>query len=422
MKPLKLIREAWSNLLMHKARSALAALGIIFGVASVICMLSISEVARRDVIDRIERLGLRNVIMDSVKPERLRRQERSAAEENRMTRYGLTREDLEVLAENVPEIETIVPMRIMFTNVYAGLEVSDINVVATSPDYSWVMNHELRKGRFLADVDEARSQPVCVLGSKAARELFPLASPVDQVVRLGEHHFKVIGVLAAKGQTGSSGILSDPDNTAWIPMNTSFARFGKMQIRMSSNASEATELELNRAIARVREGVPLQPVAAIARNLARHRHRKDDVSVTIPHDLLKEQQQAERVFRWVMGSLGAISLLVGGVGIMNIMLANMAERRHEIGLRRALGATRSDVLRLFVSESVVLCCLGGIVGVGLGALLAQAVGTLAQWTVVFHTMSFPLGIVVSGVTGIVFGTLPALKAARLDPVLALRTE
>lgn len=422
MNLLRLAREAWGNLLLHKTRSGLAALGVIFGVASVICMLSISEVARRDVIGRIERLGVRNVVIDSVKPERVRKREKRDTNHSWIARYGLTRDDVRVLKANVPEIEAIVPMRIMLEDVRANLVTSDINVVATTPDYAWVMDHAVKQGRFLSPVDEARSQPVCVLGADAAQTLFPLASATDQVVQIGARHFRVIGVLERKGQTGSTGILSAPDNTAWIPLSTSFSRFGKLQTRRSGGASEATEVEINRAIVRVRDGVPLAPVASIARNLANRRHKQKDLAVTIPHALLKEQRQAERIFRWVMGSLAAISLLVGGVGIMNIMLANMAERRHEIGLRRALGATRNDILFLFVSESMLLCCLGGVLGVGLGALLAQLVGSLAQWTVVFQPMSFPLGIAVSVLTGLVFGTLPAIKAARLDPVLALRVE
>ncbi len=422
MNLLSLAREAWANLLLHKTRSGLAALGVIFGVASVICMLSISEVARRDVIGRIERLGVRNVVIDSIKPERIRKREKGDTNQSWIARYGLTREDVKVLISNVPEIEAVVPMRIMLEDVRANLVISDINVVATTPNYSWVMDHAVKQGRFLSPVDVIRSQPVCVLGADAARTLFPLASPTDQVVQIGARHFRVIGVLQRKGQTGASGILSNPDNTAWIPLSTSFARFGKLQTRRSGGASEATEVEINRAIVRVRDDVPLAPVASIARNLANRRHKQNDLTVTIPHALLREQRQAERIFRWVMGSLAAISLLVGGVGIMNIMLANMAERRSEIGLRRALGATRDDILCLFVSESMLLCCLGGVLGVGLGALLAQLVGSLAQWTVVFQPMSFPLGIVVSVLTGLLFGTLPSIKAARLDPVLALRVE
>jgi len=419
---MRLLKEAWTNLLLHKTRSGLAALGIIFGVASVICMLSISEVARRDVIGRIERLGLRNVVLDSVKPEKFRRREQQDSEQSWIARYGLTREDLDILRDNVPEIEAVVPMRIMLEDVQSSLESADINVVATTPDFSRVMDHRLTEGRFLSDVDNARAQPVCLLGHDAARRLFPLAAPVGQVIEIGGHHFTVVGVLDRKGQTGTSGILSNPDNTAWIPINTSFARFGKLQIRQGSGSSEATELEVNRAILRVKAGVPLAPIAAIVENLVDQRHRYEDVAVMIPFALLREHRQAERIFRWVMGSLAAISLLVGGVGIMNIMLANMAERRQEIGLRRALGATQGDVLRLFVFESTLLCALGGIFGVGLGAGLAYLVGVLAQWTVAFQPISFPLGIAVSLVTGLVFGTVPAIKAARLDPVLALRVE
>jgi len=418
----KLVREAWGNLLLHKTRSALAALGIIFGVASVICMLSISEVARQDVIGRIERLGLHNVILDSVKPERVRKREQQHSEESWVARYGLTREDLAILGESVDEIAAIVPMRIMLKDVHAELKATDINVVATTPEYPGVMSHAVREGRFLTPVDEARSMAVCVLGAEAARALFPLASPLGQVVEIGGVHFTVVGVMQRQGQTGSAGILSNPDNTAWIPFASSFARFGHMQVRRGQGASEVTELEINRAVLQVRPGVALEPVAGIARHLVASRHNQDDVTATIPYALLQEQRQAERIFRWVMGSLAAISLLVGGVGIMNIMLANMAERRQEVGLRRALGATAADILRLFVSESALLCTLGGVLGVLVGTGLAFLVGSLAQWTVVFHPASFPLGVLVSLFTGLAFGTLPAVKAARLDPVLALRME
>jgi len=422
MAQFKLIGEAWNNLCVHKTRSLLAALGIIFGVASVICMLSISEVARRDVIGRIERMGLHNLILDSVKPEKLRKQEQRHADESWIARYGMTRYDLEVLEDNISEIETIVPMRIMLSDVYANLTASDINVVATTSNYPQVMEHEPTEGRFLAAVDEANASAVCVLGADAARKLFPLSSALDEVVKIGGTHFTVIGIMPRKGQTGSGGILSNPDNTAYIPFATSFARFGKLQIRGGQGVSEATELEVNRAVLRVKKGKPLSPIAQAAHNLMVKRHRQDDVAVTIPFALLNEHKKAERIFRWVMGSLAAISLLVGGIGIMNIMLANMAERRQEIGLRRALGATRSDIVLLFLGESAVLCFLGGAFGVAMGAFLAVAVGSLAQWTVVFHPMSFPLGIVVSMMTGLIFGTVPAVHAARLDPVLALRVE
>ena len=173
---------------------------------------------------------------------------------------------------------------------------------------------------------------------------------------------------------------------------------------------------------RVAEGAALGPIQKVIEHLVETQHDAVDVALTIPHTLMREQRQAERIFRWVMGSLGAISLLVGGVGIMNIMLANMAERRKEIGLRRALGATRADIVKLFVSESVLLCLVGGVFGAGAGVLLAMLVGEFAEWTVVFQPLSFPLAILVSALTGLIFGTAPAIRAARVDPVLALRVE
>ena len=239
---------------------------------------------------------------------------------------------------------------------------------------------------------------------------------------IGGIHFRVVGVMQRKGATGTAGVLSNPDDTAWIPFSSSFARFGRLQVRSHQGTQEAVEVEVNRAVVQVAAGASLERVAAVCERLASERHPRNDVAITVPSSLLREQRQAERIFRWVMGSLAAISLLVGGVGIMNIMLANMAERRHEIGLRRALGATRAEIVRLFVSESTVLCLAGGVLGVALGIGLATVVGQLAQWTVILSPLSFPLGIVVSVATGVIFGTLPALKAARLDPVLALRVE
>ena len=179
---------------------------------------------------------------------------------------------------------------------------------------------------------------------------------------------------------------------------------------------------MNRAILRVPDTAYLAPVAKAAAHLMQVRHRQSDFEVSIPFALLNEHRQAENIFRWVMGSLAAISLLVGGIGIMNIMLANLAERRQEIGLRRALGALQGDVVRLFLCESTLLCGLGGLIGLLVGAGLAVTVGQLANWTVYFQPMAFPLGLGVSIVVGLLFGTLPALKAARLDPVLALKAE
>lgn len=422
---MKLLFEAIGNLLLHKTRSLLAALGIIFGVASVICMLSISEVARQDVVQRIERMGVNNVILDSVEPEENRAASRARASdssdsETKFVKYGVTRRDLQTLRTNVKAIREIVPMATRNADVSGNQNSANTKAVGTTPNYTEVMNHNVRVGRFLTAVDNKNLSTVCVLGHTTARELFPLVSPVGKVVKLEGIYFTVVGVMEQKGETGAAGKLSDPDKSTYLPYETAFSRFGLGSDPSAFNTEQP--VEVNRAVLQVETPTMLTPVSQIASNMLDRLHRHDDFSVTIPSSLLKEQKKSEQIFRWVMGSLAAISLLVGGIGIMNIMLANTTERKSEIGLRRALGAKRSDIVSLFVSESLLLCVIGGAVGVAVGFGLAQLIGQLADWTVVYHTWSVPLGMIVSAIVGLVFGTVPAMRAAQQDPVLALRSE
>ncbi len=426
MNIISLLYEAIGNLMLHKMRSLLAALGIIFGVASVICMLSISEVARRDVVQRIQRLGVNNLILDTVEPEearanrRARLNARNSNEEIKVFKYGITRQDLDTLTRNVDAISDVVPIANKSVDVASDKFTANSNVVATNPAYCDVMDHHVRSGRFINSIDQKNLAMVCVLGHQTARDIFPLANPIGKVVKLDGKYFTVVGVMQQKGETGAAGKITDPDKSVYLPYETAFIRFGLGDD--PSIFSMEQPIEINRAILRIDDTAMLKPVSDIASNMLGRLHRSEDFSVTVPHALLNEQEKSEKIFRWVMGSLAAISLLVGGIGIMNIMLANTTERKSEIGLRRALGAKRSDVVTLFMSESLMLCLLGGALGVAVGFGLAQLVGRLAEWTVVYHGWSIPLGIVVSALVGLVFGTIPALRAAQQDPVLALRSE
>ena len=423
MKLISLMAEAINNLLLHKTRSLLAALGIIFGVASVICMLSISEVARQDVVQRIKRMGVNNLILDTVEPEEVRAAARARSDsdsDSGVFKYGITRQDLKTLRRNVKAIRAIVPMATRTVDVSGNQRNANTSIVGTTPEYCDVMSHAVRSGRFIVDVDEKNLSSVCVLGYSTARDLFPLSNPIGQVVKVEGVYFDVVGVMQQKGETGAAGKMTDPDKSIYIPYETAFARFGLGNDPTAFSSEEF--VEVNRAVLQVSDTAMLTPVSQVASNMLGRLHRADDFSVTVPHSLLNEQKQSEKIFRWVMGSLAAISLLVGGIGIMNIMLANTTERKSEIGLRRALGATRRDIVSLFVSESLLLCILGGAIGVAVGFGLAQIIGSLAEWTVLYHTWSIPLGIIVSAIVGLVFGTVPAFRAARQDPVLALRSE
>lgn len=421
-----LIFEAIGNLTLHKTRSLLAALGIIFGVASVICMLSISEVARRDVVQRIQRLGVNNLILDTVEPEEARANRRArmnaqnSNEEYKVFKYGITRQDLDTLTKNVEAISEVVPIANKSVDVASSKFTVNSTVVATNPAYCDVMNHQVRSGRFVNDVDQKNLAMVCVLGHQTARDIFPLANPIGKVVKMDGKYFTVVGVMQQKGETGTAGKTSDPDKSIYLPYETAYTRFGLGDDPSIFMLEQP--IEINRAVLKIDDTQMLKPVSDIASNMLGRLHRSEDYSITVPHALLNEQEKSEKIFRWVMGSLAAISLLVGGIGIMNIMLANTTERKSEIGLRRALGAKKSDVVTLFMSESLMLCILGGGIGVIVGFGLAQLVGRLAEWTVVYHSWSVPLGIIVSAIVGLIFGTIPALRAAQQDPVQALRSE
>lgn len=248
--------------MLHKTRSLLAALGIIFGVASVICMLSISEVARQDVVQRIQRMGINNLILDTVEPEEIRASSRATSagdSDSKQFKYGITRRDLTTLTRNVDAIREIVPMATRAVDVSGNQKTVNSNIVGTTPNYVDVMSHAVRTGRFIGDVDEKNLATVCVLGFKTAQDLFRLSSPIGQVIKIDGIYFDVVGVMEQKGETGTAGKMTDPDQSVYLPYETMFRRFGLGNDPTALSNEQV--VEINRAVLQLENTSMLAPVS-----------------------------------------------------------------------------------------------------------------------------------------------------------------
>ncbi len=419
----ELIRSAWDGLQSHKLRSGLTALGIIFGVAAVIGMASIGEGARRMALEQIERMGVGNILVNDDRPED-GEQLQTILEKNPS---GLTTSDAdaigavfrEVNSSNSEEQIKTVPLKSDELMVSGFGKRMKINVVATTPEYFDLYGLETSSGRQFQWRDETDYRRVCVLGWEARRKLFPLIDPLGKQVRIhngARQVYTVVGVLDRRNVSGSEieGLdLRDENLDIYIPLQTQLKR----------EPPRASESVLSQIIVQIPVPDQIGSFARIIEKMLTRRHRSlNDFKVIIPEQLLKQHKETQRIFNIVMGTIASISLLVGGIGIMNIMLASVLERTREIGIRRAVGATESDIARQFLSEAVLLSILGGIIGVIVGITLAFGITLYAEWETAVSLWAILVAVGVSAGVGIIFGYIPARKAAKMDPITALRFE
>ena len=406
------IRVALYGLKDHKFRSFLTMLGIIFGTASVITMISIGEGAKKQAMEKYQDLGVSNIII------RDKDLTDTDLEQARIKfSQGLTISDTRAITEIVPGITGIAPQAEAKLDAMYGDKSSKATVIGVTPEVTTILNYRLDKGIFIDQDHYGRRLKVCVLGANIAKELFTYEDPLGKNIKLGDQWFEVAGVLKTKALfTETVGELAarDLNNDVYIPLSTFGGRIPKTNILTS---------ELKQVTVKLQSSRMLIESAAVIRNILSRRHfNNDDFSIIIPYELMEQEKRESRIYNLLLASIAAISLIVGGIGIMNIMLATVMERTREIGIRRALGGKRSDIMGQFVTEAMAMSITGGLIGVFLGIFLSLGIGLATEVKTFLTIYSIFIAFGFSVIVGITFGYLPARRAADLKPIESIRHE
>jgi putative ABC transport system permease protein len=407
------------NLLLHKLRSFLTMLGIVFGVGSVIAMLSVGEGASKEALDQIRKLGSNNIIVSAIKSMD---DEAASTTHSHMSIYGLTYEDHVRVAESFDTIRKTAPVKLVRKEGRLRERALELRIVGTTPEWFELVRRPVLAGRVLLASDEEDQLPVAVLTEWGARRLLAAEHTIGQSLRLGSDYFEVVGIV--KSESGQAGNIQIPDEQidAYIPIGVARKYFGDITTRRTAGTREREMVDLHQIIVQVDSIDDVEPTAAGIEYMLERFHKKKDYLVSVPLALLRQAEATKRTFNIVLGSIAGISLLVGGIGIMNIMLASVTERTQEIGIRRAIGAKRRQIVGQFLIETVVLSIIGGLIGIGLGVLVPFLVTYFAGMATVITVSSIVLPLVISFAVGIVFGLYPAVRAAKVDPIVALRHE
>jgi putative ABC transport system permease protein len=414
------LRLGIKNLLLHKLRSFLTVLGLLFGVASVISMLAVGEGASHEALEQIKALGPTNVMVRTQRPPDPT--DMSKVVRWRAFAYGLKYADADRIRATFPNAAHVVSVRETSKLLRHGARLMNSIVVGTQPEYRDVMNLSLAEGRWLSALDVGRAENFAVLGAQAATTLFPLGNPLGESVQCGGTRFSVVGVLEPMGREASPGGMP-MDQCVFVPITSSQHRFGDESRKISQGSEERTRIELSEIKLKLETTEEVLPAARLLGSMLEIGQRpQDDVRLIVPLELLRQKEATARIFNIVLGSIAVISLLVGGIGIMNVMLATVTERTREIGIRRALGAKRRDIVRQFLVETAVLSGCGGLLGVACGLGVPRMITLFSSNLTIVQVHHVAIAFSISVAVGIAFGLYPAWRAARMDPVEALRHE
>ena len=416
---LRNVRLGIKNLLLHKLRSMLTMLGVLFGVASVIAMLAVGEGASKEALEQIRKLGSRNILITSLKPSE---DESSGNTTTRMSVYGLRYDDASRVSQTFGAVHRTVPVKVVRKEGRLRSRKLEMRLVGTTPAWFELVDRPMIAGRSLQQRDMAARSNAAVLTEFGARRLLATERSIGESVRIGGDYFEVVGIV--QSEDTEAGGIQTPDRQvdAYIAIDVARERFGDVVVRRTAGSRVRERVELNQLIVQVNRNADVAPVAnGIAAMLDRF-HKKQDYRIDVPLALLRQAEATRRRFNIVLGSIAGISLLVGGIGIMNIMLASVTERTREIGIRRAIGARRGQIVGQFLIETVVLSTLGGLVGIAVGVAIPRLISHFAGMPTVVPLYGVGLALGISMAVGIVFGLYPAMRAARLDPIEALRHE
>ncbi len=416
---LRNVRLGIKTLMLHKMRSMLTMLGMVFGVGAVIAMLAVGEGASREALDQIRRLGSQNIIINSQKPV----EHASGNSMNvRMNIYGLLYDDLERIEQSYETVERVVPAKLIRGQGRVEGRTLELRIVGTTPDWSQLVQRNLLTGRNMTQRDLDENSNVVVLTEHGVRKLLAGRQTLGSQVLINSGYYTVIGVVQSEETQSSAMQTPDQNIDAYIPINVAIERYGDMSVTRSSGSRSRELVELHQIIVQVDSIDHVESTAAAIDRMLTLNHPKGDYSLSVPLALLRQAEATQRTFNIVLGSIAGISLLIGGIGIMNIMLASVTERTKEIGIRRAIGAKRKQIIGQFLIETVVLSVTGGMIGIGIGVLIPWIITIAAQMPTAVTAWSVGLSVVISVGIGIVFGMYPAMRAANLDPIVALRHE